>query len=88
VPNPTLSIEDFGTQIGTCTASGPLNPFLEQILRELPSATMPNETTTTFAGNITAFNDEPSKEKSGERSVDKSGTVSKKIRSNIEKQTV
>ena len=37
-PNSRKSIEDSTSYFGTCTASGPLNPFLEQILKEIPNA--------------------------------------------------
>lgn len=40
-------MEDSNSQLGTCTASGPLNPFLEQILREIPNA---------YSGNVSGLN--------------------------------
>lgn len=84
-PGPKLSNEDFGTQMGTCTASGPLNPFLEQILKELPSANISSE-----VGNSTAFTGVTFTDGfDSQKSTGKSGNaITKKIRSNIEKQTV
>ena len=43
-PNSRKSIEDSSSYFGTCTASGPLNPFLEQILKEIPNAATVNST--------------------------------------------
>ena len=76
-----LSVEEFGNG----TASGPLNPFLEQILKELPSANMPSEAgnSTAFTGNIAAFNEGYESIKSSSKDA-----LSKKIRNNIEKQTL
>ena len=83
LPNPKskISIEDFGSQMGTFTASGPLNPFLEQILKELPSANMDSHPQTTFTGNIASWNDGQQSHKNS-----KNTNISKKIRSNIDKQ--
>lgn len=71
--------------MGTCTASGPLNPFLEQILKELPSANISSE-----VGNSTAFTGVTFTDGfDSQKSTGKSGNaITKKIRSNIEKQTV
>jgi len=62
LPRPNTKFEKldhFGTQVGTFTASGPLNPFLEQILKELPSANMQSDANNSIslANNVGTFND-------------------------------
>jgi len=52
----TKSIEDSSSYFATCTASGPLNPFLEQILKEIPNAYSGNASGLNSAGQTAVLN--------------------------------
>ena len=92
------SIEDSSSYFATCTASGPLNPFLEQILREIPNAYSGNVSGLNSAGATCALNlggigskemtinlnmQEQSSSKASIHSKKALGKISKKIRSNM-----
>lgn len=93
------SIEDSSSYFATCTASGPLNPFLEQILREIPNAYSGNVSGLNSAGATCALNlggigskemtinlNVQAGQNSSKASVNSKkalGKISKKIRSNM-----
>lgn len=94
----TKSIEDSSSYFATCTASGPLNPFLEQILREIPNAYSGNVSGVNSAGATAALNlggvtskdmnfnfniQGQSSNKASGGSKKTLGKISKKIRSNM-----